>query len=166
MNQKNYINICNHKDCGDEGLYKAPLSKSNLSKHQWLCLNHVKEFNKSWNFHKEMGVEEIEIELRKDSTWRRPTKPFGSGSSFFSDIDLEEHFNEKSSKPIKDSNKLLWSLKILGLPMKSSVEEIKKNYKKLAKRFHPDAKNDIKNSDAKFRDVVEAYNYLLEFYKK
>ena len=54
----------------------------------------------------------------------------------------------------------------LQVNIKSSMVDIKKNYKNLAKRYHPDAKNDIKNGDEKFREIVEAYDYLINYYKK
>ena len=47
MNQKDNTQICNHADCNDEGLYKAPINKYTLNKYQWFCLEHIKEFNKS-----------------------------------------------------------------------------------------------------------------------
>ena len=50
--------------------------------------------------------------------------------------------------------------------IKATIGEIKQNYKKFAKRYHPDAKSDIKNSDEKFRDLVEAYTYLMDYHKK
>ena len=164
MNQKDNIQTCNQEGCDNEGLYKAPLSKYDLNKLQWFCLPHIKEFNKSWNFHKEMGSDEIEKELRRDSTWRRPTKPFGSSGKYYN-FQVNEDIDPATSKVSKKASKLIWSLDILNLTIKSQMEEIKKNYKKLAKKYHPDAKSDIKNSDEKFRNVVEAYNYLIEFNK-
>ncbi len=165
MNQKNSINICNYENCTLEGPYKAPLNKMNLNTYQWFCLEHIKEFNKSWNFYKEMGAEEIEKELKKDTTWRRPTKPFGSGSRSYN-FDFDNKFSENSSKPNKNTNKLQWSLYILNLTIKNSLVEIKNSYKKLVKLYHPDIKSGIKNSDEKFRNIVEAYKYLAEYYKK
>ena len=165
MNQKDNIQVCNHQDCSNDGLYKAPLNKLALNKYQWFCLEHIKEFNKSWNFHKEMDMDEIELEIRRDSTWRRPTRPFGSGANFVN-FEFEDQLNETSSKANKKTNKLKWSLEQLELSIKSTIEEIKKNYKNLAKHYHPDAKSDIKNSDEKFRDLVEAYTYLMDYHKK
>lgn len=48
---------------------------------------------------------------------------------------------------------------ILGVDKKSSEDEIKKAYKKLAKKHHPDVNKD-KNSEAKFKDINEAYEVL------
>ncbi|MAV82772.1 MAG: hypothetical protein CMI90_04855 [Pelagibacteraceae bacterium] len=165
MNKKLNIKTCNYVSCENEGLYKAPISKLNLKIYQWLCLEHVKEFNKSWNYHKEMGFDEIEIELKKDTTWRRPTKPFGSGAKF-NEFEFDGNFENISSKINKNSNKLLWSLDKLKLTIKASLDDIKKSYKKLAKQYHPDTKNDIENSEDKFKEIVEAYTYLSDYYKK
>ena len=47
MNKKNKIeNLCNHPNCMEEGVYKAPLGYDNLSNYQWFCIEHIKEFNK------------------------------------------------------------------------------------------------------------------------
>ncbi|MDA1284695.1 MAG: DnaJ domain-containing protein [Proteobacteria bacterium] len=165
MNQKDNFQVCNHQNCSNDGLYKAPLHKLALNTYQWFCLEHIKAFNKSWDFHKEMDIDEIELEIRRDSTWRRPTRPFGSGTKFIN-FEFENQFNDSSSKANKKTNKLIWSLEQLDLSIKSTVEEIKKNYKNLAKRYHPDAKSGIKNSDEKFRDLVEAYTYLMDYHKK
>ena len=47
----------------------------------------------------------------------------------------------------------------LGVSKNASVEEIKKSYKQLAKKYHPDL-NKSKDSEAKFKEVSEAYAVL------
>jgi len=42
---------------------------------------------------------------------------------------------------------------------------IKKRYKELVKKFHPDITGNSKKNIDKFRKIIEAYNYLLERYK-
>lgn len=54
---------------------------------------------------------------------------------------------------------------ILGVPSTATAEQIKENYRKMAKKFHPDARAVDKDTDYtpdanKFRDVVEAYQVL------
>ena len=84
MNKKNKIeNLCNHPNCKEEGVYKAPLDYDNLGNYQWFCIEHIKEFNKKWNYHKKMDANEIENDIRFDTIWRRPTSSFGSGRKFF-----------------------------------------------------------------------------------
>ncbi len=50
--------------------------------------------------------------------------------------------------------------KILGLRTGASKQEIKKAYRKMAKRYHPDV-NPGEDSEKKFIQVLEAYNYLM-----
>ena len=43
-------NICDWNNCFDTGEYKAPIEKDNSKRYRLLCLAHVKEFNKNWNY--------------------------------------------------------------------------------------------------------------------
>ena len=160
--------ICNFPDCELEGDYRAPLDYGNLNNYQWFCLEHIKEFNKSWNYHNQMNSDQIENDIRFDTIWRRPTKSFGSGAKFYNfTINGEDmgSFENPNAKQSTHSNKLLWSLSKLDLDIKTDLNLIKKRYKELAKKHHPDIKGNSKNSIDKFREIVEAYNYLLERYK-
>lgn len=49
---------------------------------------------------------------------------------------------------------------ILGLPRTASDEEIKKAFRKLARKYHPDVAKDKKGAEAKFKEVNEAYEVL------
>lgn len=48
---------------------------------------------------------------------------------------------------------------ILGVTRKTTKEELKKAYRRLAKEFHPDSNKD-KNTEVMFKDINEAYNVL------
>ena len=50
--------------------------------------------------------------------------------------------------------------KILGISNKASQEEIKKNYRKLAIKYHPDKNPGNRPSEEKFKEVAEAYEVL------
>jgi len=54
----------------------------------------------------------------------------------------------------------------LELDINTDLNLIKKKYKELVKLHHPDVKDNSKKNIDKFRNLVEAYNYLLERYKK
>jgi molecular chaperone DnaJ len=50
--------------------------------------------------------------------------------------------------------------KVLGVDRKSSDEEIKKAYRKLARRYHPDTNAGDKQAEERFKDIQEAYSVL------
>ena len=46
---------------------------------------------------------------------------------------------------------------VLGLQKGASQEEIKKAYRRLAKKYHPDVNIGNKNYEERFKDINEAY---------
>ena len=49
---------------------------------------------------------------------------------------------------------------ILGVEKTASQDDIKKAYRKLAKKFHPDRNPGNKRAEDKFKDISEAYEVL------
>ena len=103
-------NICDWNNCLEDGSYKAPLEKDNSKKYRMLCLKHVKEFNKNWNYFEGMDDDQIYEFIKSDMTWHKPTQSFNSSrpestSSFVikssvKELTLAEYFREiKSSHP-------------------------------------------------------------------
>ena len=50
--------------------------------------------------------------------------------------------------------------KTLGVSEKASADELKKAYRKLAKKYHPDVTGGDKAKEAKFKEITEAYETL------
>ena len=50
--------------------------------------------------------------------------------------------------------------KILGLQKNASKEEIKRAFRKLARKYHPDVNPDEAKSGEKFKEITEAYGIL------
>jgi len=56
--------------------------------------------------------------------------------------------------------------RILGVERKATAAEIKRTYRKLARKFHPDLNPGDKTAEAKFKEIQEAYSVLSDPKKK
>src|SRR3954447_13075596 len=50
--------------------------------------------------------------------------------------------------------------KVLGVSKTADADEIKKAYRKLARKYHPDANTGDASAEAKFKEVSEAYDVV------
>lgn len=55
---------------------------------------------------------------------------------------------------------------ILGVSKTASADEIKKNYRRLARKYHPDMNPGDKQAEARFKEVSEAYEVLSDSDKR
>ena len=176
-----HIRLCDKEACENKGDFKAPKSRSNLNNYYFFCLKHVTEYNKSWDFYKGLSVDQIELSMRKDTVWDRPSWPLnGNPANVINQLKeflINDYSLFEKEKEIQDflRNKLVdenitneehKSLRILELKMPISVDEIKKRYKKLVKIFHPDVNDNNKNAERKFKEIAEAYKILLKKFLK
>ena len=138
-------NICEWINCNEIGKFKAPLEKDNSKNYKWLCKEHIKFFNKNWNYFEGMSQKEIENFLKSDLTWHRPTQKFGSSDNFFNILwnnALSDKFNLFNEKKIfnnlrdrKLSEKDKDAFKIMGLQFNAEWSSIQKKFKTLVKNF-------------------------------
>ena len=173
--------ICDHDLCTELGEYKAPKSRLQLNEYYVFCLKHVTAYNRSWDFYKGLNVDQIELSIRKDAVWDRPSWPLkGNPNNIINQ--LKEFFNNDYGLFEKErdfqnflKNKTLEeelsieeykSLKILELSLPISLEKIKKKYKKLVKIFHPDVNDNNKKAENHFKEINEAYKILLKKFLK
>ena len=148
-------NICEWDNCKESGEFKAPLEKDNSKKYRWLCEEHIKLFNKNWNYFAGMCQDEIEDFLKSDLTWHRPTQKFGSSDNFFNILwsnALSDKFNIFNKEKIinslnvkKLSQKDKDAFIIMGLEFNAEWSIIQKKFKTLVKKFHPDRNAGNKN---------------------
>ncbi len=50
----------------------------------------------------------------------------------------------------------------LGVPRGASQDEIRKSYRRLARKYHPDLNPGDKAAEDRLKDINVAYTYLLE----
>src|ERR1700727_1118866 len=50
--------------------------------------------------------------------------------------------------------------KTLGVPKTATAAEIKKSYRELARKWHPDANKGSADAEDRFKEITEAYNVL------
>ena len=163
-------NICEWENCFAGGKFKAPLEKDNSKNYRWLCEEHIKLFNKNWNYFDGMSQSEIEKFLKSDLTWHRPTQKFGSSDNFFNILwnsALNDKFNFfKENKNIINLNNIKLSEKdkdafqIMGLELNADWSIIQKKFKTLVKKFHPDRNSGNKQFEDKLKKVTLAYSHL------
>ena len=162
-------NICEWSKCKKTGVYKAPVEKDNSKKFKLLCLEHIKVFNKSWNYFADMKEEEIENFIKSDLTWHKPTKSFGSSENFFRILwvnaldDKPGMFKDsifKNFKKSKLSDKDMDALKILGLKNDTNWSDIQKRFKMLVKKYHPDKNRGSRKYEDVLKKITLAYSQL------
>ena len=162
-------NICEWDKCSKTAMYKAPVEKDNSRKFRLFCLNHIKIFNKNWNYFSDMNENEIEYFIKSDLTWHKPTKSFGSSENFFNILwgnALEDKFNifknsnHKDFKKTNLSEKDRYALEILGLKYETKWSDIQKKFKTLVKKYHPDKNHGSKKYEDILKKVTLAYSQL------
>ena len=163
-------NICEWENCKESGKFKAPLEKDNSKNYQWLCEEHIKLFNKSWNYFSGMSQNEIENFLKSDLTWHRPTQKFGSTDNFFNILwnhALSDKFNffnsedsSKITKNIRLNDKDKDAFRILELEFSADWAIIQKKFKTLVKKFHPDRNAGNREFEDRLKKITLAYSHL------
>ena len=163
-------NICDWSNCKENGEFKAPLERDNSKRYRWLCEEHIKLFNKNWNYFDGMGQNEIENFIKSDLTWHRPTQKFGSSDNFFSILwnnALNDNFNFFKQEKVIDSlggNKLSEkdkdAFKIMELEINAGWPIIQKKFKTLVKKLHPDRNAGNKEFEDKLKKITLAYSHL------
>lgn len=161
-------------------MYRAPLSPERLGTYIWFCLEHVREYNKAWNYCAGKSEDEIEALIREDIVGWRPTWPLGQlgGSIAQMRFDrLRDEFglfdddqNGKQGRRSKHRRgrgnlRILQSavdeaLDILDLSKPVTAAVVKAKYITLVKQHHPDANGGDKAAEERLKLINQAYETL------
>lgn len=171
---------CNHPGCAERGEYRAPRSRHALRSYIWFCLEHVRAYNKAWDYYANMDAADIERHVREDVTWQRPTWPLGPRSGPDS-IDgrgpgindgfgvYEESVGRAGAGPDSEGgareHRTLRApereaLDVMDLAPPVTLEIVRDRYKELVKQLHPDANGGDKRAEERLKLVNHAYSTL------
>jgi len=162
---------CARQGCREPGNFRAPRSRHSVRDYQWLCHEHIAEFNKSWNYFEGMSQDEIYAHQRDAVTGHRPTWRM---DQLGGDIDrkMEEAFGrlfgdgsaqfKASAPPV--SAKTRDALALLDLEHPCDKQTVKRQYRELVKKYHPDVNRGNTNAEETFKKITRAYHHLMTHY--
>ena len=163
---------CDHPGCLEDGVYKAPKSRLQLRNYHYFCLEHVREYNKAWNYHKGLNEQQVEKSIRRSTTWDRPSWPFGTRHKMFKSFvkgNVTDNFDflekDSFSRNNGGSNEKfnadqLDALDIMGLKPPIDIPKLKSQYKYLVKIHHPDRNGGDRKAEERLKIINEAYTTL------
>lgn len=160
--------LCDHAGCQEAGEFRAPKKRDTPKDFYWFCLEHVKEYNKSWDYYQGMSSEEIERSRIDDVTWNRPTRKFHPNQWSRFERAIKDHvqgYDEVSAYERRNQlpDDCKQALGVMEMTFPFTQEELKAQYKKLVKKYHPDMNKGDKGSEEKFKKINHAHNVLRKF---
>jgi curved DNA-binding protein CbpA len=177
------VPVCQWDGCCEKGTHRAPVGRNAENEYFMFCVDHVRQYNKGYNYFSGLSDGEIARYQKEALTGHRPTwtvgvnkaaraSPLhsqarsGSAASAARMRDPFGFFNEARtrSRPQTRQRKLksleAKAFETLGLDGNAAADDIKTRYKALVKKHHPDANGGDRSSEERFRAVVQAYQLL------
>jgi DnaJ domain len=166
---------CDCPGCAAPGDYRAPRDRS-LSDYYFFCLDHVREYNRNWDYFSGMSGGEIEGYIRGAVVWERPTWPLGEWRlceqklretvihEFFADAIPASARAGAAPPPPALPKAARDALTELELQPPVDFLAIKAQYRLLVKRHHPDANGGSRNAEEKFKNINQAFAVLKEIF--
>ncbi len=179
--------VCESKGCDAAGNCKAPKpyaarevpvpgKKQKSEDHHWFCKRHAAEYNKTYDFfdgmtEAEIGAFQASAHYGHQKTWKLGGGPVGgknagspmsartrAGRSWI----LDE--NAKSSGD-GDAGRRLTRLQVraleeMDLPKTATPKDVRAQYGKLIKRYHPDSNDGDRSMEARLDVVIKAFKAL------
>ncbi len=182
--QRSRAPVCQWDGCNEAGLHRAPVGRMKEGEYFRFCIDHVREYNKGYNYFSGLRDNDIARFQKEALTGHRPTWAMGvnpnsrsapefaakrSGRAGYYNR-IRDPFNlfggagapggkqpqrERKAKPLEAK-----ALETLGLALNATGEAIKARYKQLVKQHHPDANGGDRGSEDRLREVLQAYRVL------
>lgn len=165
---------CQWEGCTQPGVHKAPAGRHRENEYFLFCAEHVREYNKSYNYFS--GLENDEVQrMQKDLTQGRPTWKMGTNATAtapeFATLRSGRAGYYKrlgvtaAGQPAAAHARNLMPLekkamRTLGLPETANGDAVRARYKELVKQNHPDVNGGSRESEERLQDVLNAYKIL------
>ena len=167
---------CDHPGCLRSGEFRAPMGRSREGHYFTFCIDHVREYNASYNYFTGMTEEAIASYQKDAVIGHRPTWSMGvnrdakghreEGRDAAEDALglFRARFQQRQAaqQPRKPRHGVaaIRALGVLGLDEGADPGAAKQRYKELVKKLHPDANGGDRSNEDKLREIINAYNYL------
>ncbi len=168
---------CEAAGCEAPGEFRAPGEGSRPGADgpggwRWLCLDHVRAFNGSYNYFTGMSPDEISDAQRPHAGWERETRAFATNgdpapkwSDFADPLEaISGRFRRPAGRPRADGRLLSAAerkaLAVLGLEVDADRRALRSRYAELVRRYHPDRNGGDRAHEAALQQVIAAYTRL------
>jgi hypothetical protein len=165
--------VCDWAGCKEKATHRAPKGRGR-EKEQWrFCLQHVRDYNQSYNFFAGMSDAAVMAYQKDALTGHRPTWKMGTGKGnvrpdfskfgadpfgLFGEGFRTEQTARAATPPVRNAERK--ALEALGLEPGVTKVQVKTRFKQLVKRHHPDANGGDRSSEDRLVEIIQSYNYL------
>jgi hypothetical protein len=167
---------CEWHGCQEKGSHRAPKGRNRENEYWSFCLDHVRQYNQSYNFFAGMNDAAVMAYQKDALTGHRPTWKMGTGKGTvqpdFQNFDIkgdtfglfsegaraEQRQRAEAARPIRNAERK--ALDTLGLDVGATTVEVKARFKELVKRHHPDANGGDRSTEDRLVEIIQSYNYL------
>lgn len=166
---------CQHAGCQRKGEFKAPKGRDHEGQFFTFCMEHVKEYNQSYNYFNGMNDDAVAAYHKDSLTGHRPTWTVGVNGTVAPDSPVDagtmlrarlERLRKAREAATAEANRprvgkmALKALETLSLDETADKPTVRRRFKDMAKRLHPDLNDGDRSREDKLRAIIDAYNYL------
>jgi curved DNA-binding protein CbpA len=174
--------LCEWAGCQNKGPHRAPKGRENSREYFHFCLDHVREYNQSYNFFQGMNPDDVARYQKDALTGHRPTWKMGANSGakgqggegafdaasdpfqMFAELNGRGRWRPGAQQAKAETRKVMnaerKALQVMGLAAGATLVEVKMKYKALVKQHHPDANGGDRSTEDRLIEIIKAYNYL------